>query len=135
MKYKYFFLTLGIMFCLTGCGNRSNSNLADKSSGDINAYESSSVNPIEQARPTIMVIPSDILMKRYGALKKQKIDGVNTIIYNYNKYLIANNDNKFLLSLIADSFGDQNYPIQDFEQTFKQLENKFDYNRVVVALI
>lgn len=123
MKYKYFFLTLGLMFCLTGCGNRSNSNLADKSSSDINAYESSLVNPIEQARPTLMVIPSDNLLKRYGALKTQNIEGVNTNIYDYNKYLLANNDNKTILSLIAENFVDQNYPVQDFEQTLKQLRN------------
>ena len=108
---------------LSACGNGAKENLADKSSGDIDAYENTSVNPIEQARPTIMVIPSDNLLKRYGALKSQKIEGVNTNIYDYNKYLLANNDNKTILSLIADNFIDQNYPVQDFEQTLKQLSN------------
>lgn len=87
------------------------------------AYESGTVNAIEQARPTLMVIPSDILLKRYGALKTQNIQGVNTNIYDYNKYLLANNDNKAILSLIAENFVDQSYPIQDFEQTLKQLRN------------
>ena len=120
MKYKFFFLIVVIIFSLTGCGN---GNQADKASGDMNAYESTAVNPIEQARPTIMVIPSDNLLKRYGALKTQKIEGVNTNIYDYNKYLLANSDNKTILSLIAENFVDQNYPVQDFEQTLKQIRN------------
>lgn len=123
MKFKFFFIITGIIPILSGCGNGSKSNLADKATGDINAYENSSVNPIEQARPTIMVIPSDILLKRYGALETQNIEGINTNIYDYNKYLLANEDNKTILSLIAENFVDQNYPVQDFEQTLKQLRN------------
>ena len=121
MKYNVI-LFIAWLIVISGCGNNSG-NLADKTSGNIKTYEKSSVNPIEQARPTIMVIPSDNLLNRYGALKMHKIDGVNTNIYDYNKYLLANNDNKTILSLIAKNFVDQNYPVQDFEQTLKQLRN------------
>ncbi|MCH5217682.1 MAG: hypothetical protein J1F07_03895 [Muribaculaceae bacterium] len=112
-----------LMILVVGCSKTGNRSLADKSEGSIEDYEMQSVNAVEQARPTIMVIPSDILMKRYGALKTQKINGVNTNIYDYNKYLLANNDNKALLSVITENFVDQNYPVQDFEQTLKQLRN------------
>lgn len=122
MKISSLFVLIILALLFSSCG-KQNSSLADKASGDIEAYESGSVNAIEQARPTIMVIPSDILLKRYGALKTQKIEGVNTNIYDYNKYLLANNDNKAILSLISENFVDQNYPVQDFEQALKQLRN------------
>lgn len=113
--------SLGVLF--SACVNSVDRSLSDKASGNMDDYENSAVNPIEQARPSIMVIPSDNLLKRYNALKSEKIEGVSTNIYDYNKYLLANNDNKTLLSLIAGNFVDQNYPIQDFEQTLKQLKN------------
>lgn len=111
------------MLFFSGCGNGSKNNLGDKATGNLYDYENTSVNPIEQARPTIMVIPSDNLLKRYGALTTQKIEGVNTNIYDYYKYLLANDDNKTILSLISGNFVDQNYPVQDFELTLKQLRN------------
>lgn len=122
MQYKTLYIIVAMSLFLSGCGNKT-ANLADKATGDINSYENGAVNPIEQARPTIMVIPSDNLLKRYSALKTEKIDGVNAIFYDYKKYLLANSDNKILLSLIADNFIKQNYPLQDFEQTLKQLQN------------
>lgn len=111
-----------MVFVLCSCGGRHES-LRDRASGNIKEYENERVNPVEQARPTIMVIPSDILMKRYNALKTENIKGVTVNIHDYNKYLLANNDNKALLSMISGSFVDQNYPIQDLEQALKQLQN------------
>lgn len=122
------FISITVLFALlipvVSCSKTSNQSLADKAGGDIADYENSAVNPIEQARPTIMVIPSDILLKRYGALKTQTIEGVATNIYDYNKYLLANNDNKALLSLIAEKFVDENYPVQDLEQALRQIHNQ-----------
>ena len=106
---------------LGACKGGGDKSLADRASGDMETYENSDVNPVEQARPTIMVIPSDILLKRYGALTTKKVDGVSVNDYDYNKYLLANPDNKAVLSLIAVAFVNNNFPVQDFEQTLKQL--------------
>lgn len=104
-----------------GCDRGDKRPLSEKTKGDIEAYERKPVNAIEQALPTIMVIPSDILLKRYGALTTSNINGVKVNLYDYNKYLVANNDNKAVISLIAGQFVENNYPVQDFEQTLKQL--------------
>lgn len=106
-----------------GCKERGMS-LAENSEGNMEAYENKTVNAIEQARPTIMVIPGDNLLKRYGALSIEKIDGINSNIYDYNKYLLANPDNKAILSVIAENFIDNNYPVQDLEQTLKQIRTQ-----------
>lgn len=114
----------GLVMLFGACGNSGEKNLADKAGGNMEGYENGAVNAIEQARPTIMVIPSDNLLKRYGALSVKKIDGVDTNIYDYNKYLLANPDNKTILSLIAENFIDNNYPVQDLEQSLKQLRTQ-----------
>lgn len=110
-----------LLMLVVGCSKTGNQSLADKAEGNTEAYERQPVNAVEQARPTIMVVPSDILLKRYGALTSQKTNGVSVNQYDYNKYLVSNSDNKAVLSLIAGVFVDNNYPVQDFEQTLKQL--------------
>lgn len=119
MKYKLGFIVAGLLTILTACGNGSGKN----------EYENSPVNPLEQARPTIMVIPSDNLMKRYGAHTVKNVGGAEVNVFDYNKYLLANNDNKTILSLIAREFIDKKFPVQDLEQTLKQLhtQNAVDY--------
>lgn len=114
------FLTV-ILIVVGSCGKNNNRSLSEQATGDLEVYESSDVNPVEQARPTVMVIPSDILLKRYGALSTKKVEGVSINDYDYNKYLLANPDNKAVLSLIAEAFVNNNFPVQDFEQTLKQL--------------
>ena len=41
-------------------------------------YESEDVNAVQQALPTIMVLPSDNLLEEYNSLKTQTIDNTNT---------------------------------------------------------
>ena len=118
------------LFVVIGCGKADKRSLSEQASGDIETYENSDVNPVEQARPTIMVIPSDILLKRYGALTTKKVDGVSVNDYDYNKYLLANPDNKAVLSLIAEAFVNNNFPVQDFEQTLKQLKTNEALDKV-----
>lgn len=115
------------MVLLASCGGKNGtegSSLAEGASGDIVAYENSEVNAIEQARPTIMVLPSDNLLKTFKSLTTENIDGRNVNIRDYNKYLLANKDNKAVISTIQDAFVQANYPLQDLEQTLKQLENQ-----------
>ena len=122
MKQFYTFAAvISILITLSACGNNSDKTLAEKASGDIDEYENEYVDAIEQARPTIMVLPSDNLLKRYNALSTQNVDGHNVYVRNYNKYLIANADNKAIISAIQDAFVKANYPLQDLEQALKKL--------------
>lgn len=123
MKKIFFFSVISLLLAFASCGKKQTS-LAEGASGDIVAYENSDVNAVEQARPTIMVIPSDNLLQSYKGLKTENIDGQNVIIRDYNKYLISNKDNKAILSTIQQAFVDANYPIQDLEQTLKQLSTQ-----------
>ena len=120
MKSKLFiFIGLSLAFLTTACGNGKSSKggltdgLEDKSA----EYMNSNVNAIEQAKPEIMVLPSDGVLKRFGATA-QTADGV---VRDYQKYLLADKNNKAIISAIQEQFVANEYPLNDFEQTLKQL--------------
>lgn len=124
MKTKAIF-GLALAAILSGCsGNSSQKSLAEGASGDIVAYENSDVNAAEQARATIMIIPSDNLLKSFKALENVDVDGANQTVRDYAKYLLANKDNKAIISTIQQAFADANYPVQDLEQMLKQLSTQ-----------
>ncbi|MCH5238104.1 MAG: hypothetical protein J1E95_09960 [Muribaculaceae bacterium] len=118
------FLSIGIgILLLTSCGG-GNKNLADQSSGDMEAYENSDVNGVTQALPTIMLLPADNTLQSFGAFSTKNVNGRDYQIRDYNKYLA--NDDRFrrIASTVQGSFNEDNYPLQDFEQTLKQLSTR-----------
>lgn len=126
MKIRQFkFVGILLMSGLVAsCGNSGGKTLAEGATGDIVAYENSEVNAIQQALPTLMVLPSDNLLERNDALKTEKIDGKEVKIRDYGKFFLKNADNKAIISTIQNAFVQVNYPIQDLEQTLKQLETQ-----------
>lgn len=108
---------------LCACGNSSN-NLTESVSGDMEAYESGDVNAVEQARPQIMVIPSDNTLKNFNALTESKTDGRTFYRRDYAAYLKNDHHAKRILSFIQDKFNEQNYPLNDLDQTLKQLDTQ-----------
>lgn len=125
MKSFYFGL-LATALALSSCGGGSSNggNLAEGASGNMDAYVNSNVHAIEQARPAIMILPSDNLLERYGALSRETIDGRTFTLRDYAKYLLANDDNKSVISVIQNAFVQENYPLQDLEQMLKQLDTQ-----------
>ncbi|MBE6308324.1 MAG: hypothetical protein E7087_03345 [Bacteroidales bacterium] len=99
-------------------------NLLDNTSGDIEAYESSDVNAVVQARPSIMVIPGDQILKDCGCISTEKANGREFIIRDYKGFLLKNNEIKQVISFIQNEFNDSEFPLNDFEQTLKQLDTQ-----------
>ena len=96
-------LVLGLATANCGGGNSSNGgNLAEGASGDMEAYESSNVHAIEQARPTIMVIPGDQTLQNFRCLQTQKYDGRDFILRDYKKYLLKDDRAKRIISTIQN---------------------------------
>lgn len=121
---KLTLLCLSFIF-IVGCGNgKSDKSLAEQASGDMEAYENSDVNGIEQARPQIMVIPGDQTLKNFGALSTQNVNGRELTIRDYQKYLIKDDRARRIISAIQNAFNELNYPLNDFEQTLKQLDTQ-----------
>ena len=124
MDIKSLFSIVSVGCLLVSCGNGGNKSLAEGASGDIDGYESTDVNAVEQARPTIMVIPSDNLLQRYGAYELADYNGQSVPLRDYILYMTANQDNKAVLSAVQNAFVEANCPIQSLEQTLKQLSTK-----------
>ncbi len=99
-------------------------NLLDDTSGDIEAYESSDVNAVVQARPSIMVIPGDQILKDCGCISTEKVNGREFVIRDYKKFLLKNNEIKQVITFIQNQFNSSDFPLNDFEQTLKQLETQ-----------
>ena len=127
MKAKKLNFAIAVMTVLTmaSCGGNKQSNgLTEGASGDMEAYENSDVNAMEQARPTIMVIPGDQTLQNFKCLTTQKANGRDYILRDYKNYLLKDDRAKRIISAIQNEFNAQNYPLNDFEQTLKQLDTQ-----------
>lgn len=122
---SFFAIYLAVTVLLSSCGGGQKSgNLADQSSGNMSAYESSNVNGVAQALPTIMLIPADETLKQFKDLEEKTIKGQKFTIRNYSKYLTDDDRFRRIASTVQNSFNADNYPLQDFEQTVKQLDSR-----------
>ncbi len=126
MKKIYAFsLAVALLMCSCGGGNSNkNQSLAEGASGDMEAYENGDLNAIEQARPEIMIIPSDHTLKDFGCLRTKRMDGQQVVVRDYQKFMI--DDPKFMSvsSYVQEAFVKQNYPLTDFAQTLKNLDTR-----------
>lgn len=129
MKANKFILPISALavLLLASCGgnNQQQGNgLTEAASGDMEAYEQSDVNAVEQARPTIMVIPGDQTLQNFKCLKTQQANGREYILRDYKKYLLKDDRAERIISAIQNEFNAQNYPLTDFEQALKQLDTQ-----------
>lgn len=116
---KKLFLPVLLAATLVSCGGNT-----EKASGNIEAYESSDVNAVQQALPQIMVLFSDQTLKSFGCLKTSKENGVTYTERDYKQYIVKDDRARRILSTIQGAFVKQNYPINDLEQTLKQLDTQ-----------
>ena len=126
MRTSKFILSVAALavLAMASCEGQKKGNLAEGASGDMEEYESSDVNAIEQARPTIMVIPGDQTLQNFKALKTERVNGREYIIRDYKKYLLKDDRARRIISTIQDAFNAQDFPLNDFEQTLKQLDTQ-----------
>jgi len=120
MKIDLVFFCVVLSLTCISCGNNSNSrgNLTS-----ISAVEDKSgqVNVIEQAKPSLMVIPSDQFLKRSGYLKTLQMNGRVVFERDYAGFLLNNTTNKDAVRAIQNFFIKKGYPLEDLEQSLKSL--------------
>jgi len=126
MKRKLFTYVLMLIAACTivSCNSDKKKGLAEGASGDMEAYENSDVNAIQQALPQIMVIPGDECLRNFDALQTQNANGRTYLVRDYAKYLQKDDRAKRIISTIQKEFIDNNFPLEDFEQTLKQLDTQ-----------
>lgn len=112
------------MFLFSCGGTGEKKGLADGASGNLDAYESGEVNAVVQALPQIMILPSDQVLKNFSCLNEQTVNGRTYQIRDYQKYLMADDRAKRIFSTIQTAFNNEGFPLNDLEQTLKQLNTQ-----------
>jgi len=107
------FLLLILLSCDNGQGNK----------GKI-IPNIGNTNSIAQTNPSIMVFPSDAYLKRIGCINEFENQGIISYSRDYNKAFIEDEELKFIISSIEESFSQSGYPLESLEQLLKQRTNE-----------
>jgi hypothetical protein len=122
MNWKLFTSAAIVALACSACqGQKTEKGLADGATGDIDEYESTAVNAVVQAKPEIMILPSDNTLSRFDALGQENVNGTTVLTRNYQQYLLNDKNARAIYSTIQDLFQKQDFPLNDLEQTLKQL--------------
>lgn len=103
---------------LTACkrGGRSLTDIFAKETTD------SEVSVMEQARPKIMVIPSDRLLKELQCVTPT--DDGTALVRDYPRFLLNCQDYVGIVRKVQAYFIERDYPLNDLEQTVKSLNDR-----------
>lgn len=111
-----------IYLFLISCGSEGNKGLkpTEKESEGLQTEG----NAIDQTNPTLMVFPSDALLKRLGCISQ--IENQGTVCYSrdFNKVFMQDSELKFVIASIEESFANAGYPLENLEQQLKQIANE-----------
>lgn len=105
-----------------GCGEspeNSNGSLLPTDS-QIQAKKQPS-NAITQSMPSIIVFPSDAMLKRLGNLKEVENQGAISYERQYQKAFIDDEALKFTVAVIEEEFAKVGFPLENLEQILKQI--------------
>jgi len=116
MMKNQIILLMGLCILFAGCNGKTQGSKLTNYGNLTEEEDNTVVNVIEQAKPTIMVIPSDKLLQQYDALQVVTKNGANVYVRDYAKYLLDNPNNKVAISAIQNEFVQMQYPLTDLEQ-------------------
>ena len=108
MKTK-FLAILAMVVALASCGGGGTSTTVDVK---------------QTQKPTMLVLPSDQLMQRFGCIRTEVSIGKQLQVRDYNSYLLTDPDAKFIIASIQSAFIEFGYPLNDLEQTLKSINDQ-----------
>jgi hypothetical protein len=109
---------------LVSCGGKQNNNNSLTNTDAVQEEENSAVNVNEQAKPNLIVIPSDELLQKFEMLKEENAQGKTIYVRDYKGYLLKDPNAKFIISTIQSTFINVGFPLNDLEQTLKSLNDQ-----------
>ena len=119
MKYLYYILLA--FYCVScGQGNKQK-NITDIS---ISENKDNIVNVINQAKPKLMIIPSDRMLKDEKCLTINTFNGKKTIIRDISGFIVKSEKSNSIISAIQKYFIQIGYPLNDLEQSLKSINNR-----------
>jgi hypothetical protein len=121
---KHSLTTILIALFMFSCGNSNKNGDLTSTDDATQRDESEIVNVNDQQKPTLMIIPSDALLKRLSCLKEIDNQGITSYQRNYQKALIDDTDLKYAIAEIQKQFVSVGFPLEDLEQTLKSISNE-----------
>lgn len=119
MKYLYYIL---LAFYSVSCGQgNKQKNITDIS---ISGNKDNTVNVINQAKPKLMIIPSDRMLKDEKCLTINTFNGKKTIIRDISGFIVKSEKSNSIISAIQKYFIQIGYPLNDLEQSLKSINNR-----------
>lgn len=119
---KKIFYALSILVLFNSCGGDSgNSSMLPTNEESKTAKRES--NAISQSLPSVMVVPSDAMLKRINCLTEFDNQGVTAYVRDYAKSFIQYSELRFVIAGIEEEFSKKGFSLENLEQTLKQLSN------------
>lgn len=119
MKYLYYILLA--FYCVSCEQGNKQKNITDIS---ISKNKDNTVNVINQAKPKLMIIPSDRMLKDEKCLTINTFNGKKTIIRDISGFIVKSEKSNSIISAIQKYFIQIGYPLNDLEQSLKSINNR-----------
>lgn len=120
---KSVFAAIICLFAIVGCGDQAESNNSIVPALAESADAKRESNVIQQQMPSVMVMPSDALLKRLGCLTEVTSISGTQYVRDYQKSFINDSELKFAVAAIEGQFSKSGYNLENLEQTLKLLAN------------
>jgi hypothetical protein len=122
MKQNCLVLIAFAAITFIGCGESAENNNGSllPTDSQIQAKKQQS-NAITQSMPSIIVFPSDAMLKRLGNLKEVENQGAISYERQYQKAFIDDEALKFTVAVIEEEFAKVGFPLENLEQILKQI--------------
>lgn len=78
----------------------------------------------DATQPTIMILPSDALVKRLGYLQRIEVDGRMRTVQDYEQLLIDESELRLAISQIQERFAERGFPLKDLEFSLKSINTQ-----------
>ena len=119
--YRIYLSILISSILLISCGNSgSESNSMIPTNRDSESFKKEA-NAINQSMPSVMVVPSDAMLKRINCIKEIDNQGVTSYSRDYAKSFIQGSELKFVVAEIEGQFSAKGFPLENMEQTLKMI--------------
>jgi hypothetical protein len=119
---KIIYLVSVLSFVLWSCGGSSDSSSMVPTKEESKSLKKES-NAITQSMPSIMVIPSDAMLKRVDCLSEIDNQGVTVYVRDYSKSFVQDSELRFVIAGIEEEFSKKGFSLENLEQTLKQIGN------------
>jgi hypothetical protein len=110
------------LLIISSCGNETTNNSLIPTNAQAQNMKKES-NAITKSMPSIMVVPSDAMLKRMGCLNEVNNQGVVAYVRDYGNSFVKDSELKFVIAEIEGQFASKGFALENMEQNLKMISN------------